>query len=135
MDSRPVELGTRKLGTHQPEAPPAPALTQTGPLTQEELEKRVKVALTTIFDPEIPVNIYELGLIYKLDLDASSGRVNVQMTLTSPACPVAGALPVEVQTKLAAIPGVSTAKVELVWDPPWDKSRMSEAAQLQLGLF
>ncbi len=98
------------------------------------LEERVVAALHTCYDPEIPIDIYELGLIYDLKVERS-GAVFVRMTLTSPACPVAGALPGEVEAKVRAVPGVTEAKVELVWDPPWDKSRMSEAAALQLGLF
>jgi FeS assembly SUF system protein len=98
------------------------------------LEEKVVAVLRTVFDPEIPVNIYELGLIYDLKV-SPSGQVEIRMTLTSPACPVAGALPEEVRQKVAAVPGVTDAKVELVWDPPWEVSRMSEAAQLQLGLF
>jgi FeS assembly SUF system protein len=98
------------------------------------LEERVLAVLRSVFDPEIPVNIYELGLIYDLQI-SPAGEVAIRMTLTSPACPVAGALPEEVRSKVAAVPGVTDAKVELVWDPPWDPSRMSEAAQLQLGLF
>jgi FeS assembly SUF system protein len=98
------------------------------------LEERVVAVLRTVFDPEIPVNIHELGLIYDLKV-SPEGAVAIHMTLTSPACPVAGALPEEVRQKVAAVPGVKDAKVELVWDPPWDMSRMSEAAQLQLGLF
>jgi FeS assembly SUF system protein len=94
----------------------------------------VVAVLRTVFDPEIPVNIHELGLIYDLKV-SPEGSVAIRMTLTSPACPVAGALPEEVRQKVAAVPGVKDAKVELVWDPPWDMSRMSEAAQLQLGLF
>jgi FeS assembly SUF system protein len=98
------------------------------------LEEKVIAVLRTVFDPEIPVNIHELGLIYDLKV-SPEGAVAIRMTLTSPACPVAGALPEEVRQKVAAVPGVTDAKVELVWDPPWDMSRMSEAAQLQLGLF
>lgn len=98
------------------------------------LEERVVAALRSVFDPEIPVNIYELGLIYDLQVDPS-GAVSIRMTLTSPACPVAGALPGEVQAKVQAVPGVTSAKVELVWEPPWEMSRMSEEARLQLGLF
>jgi FeS assembly SUF system protein len=98
------------------------------------LEEQIVVVLHTCYDPEIPIDIYELGLIY--DIQVSPERaVAIKMTLTSPACPVAGALPAEVQQKVAAIPGVASATVDLVWDPPWDKNRMSEAAQLQLGLF
>lgn len=98
------------------------------------LEERVVAALCTCYDPEIPVNIYELGLIYDLNIDPS-GAVSIRMTLTSPACPVAGSLPADVQAKVRAVPGVTSAKVELVWDPPWEMSRMSEEARLQLGLF
>ena len=108
--------------------------TLSGIENEPDLEKRVIKVLRTIYDPEIPVNVYELGLIYEAKVD-SAGSVHVRMTLTSPGCPVAGSLPGEVQTKLQAIPGVASAKVELVWDPPWDKDRMSEAAKLQLGLF
>ena len=98
------------------------------------LEERVVAALRTVYDPEIPVDIYELGLIYDLKVD-SSGAVAIRMTLTSPMCPVAEALPTEVRSKVLAVPGVASAAVELVWDPPWDKSRMSADAQLALGLF
>jgi FeS assembly SUF system protein len=98
------------------------------------LEERVVAALKTVYDPEIPVDIHELGLIYELKVSAE-GAVAIKMTLTTPACPVAGSLPGEVERKVRAVPGVTDAKVELVWDPPWDKDRMSEAAQLQLGLL
>jgi len=98
------------------------------------IENEIVEALRTVYDPEIPVNIYELGLIYDLDLQAD-GAVHVKMTLTSPACPVAGSLPGEVQSKIEAVPGVSSAEIELVWDPVWNPSMMSEAARLQLGMF
>ena len=98
------------------------------------LEERVVAVLHTIYDPEIPVDIYELGLIYDLKV-SEAGAVAIRMTLTSPMCPVAEALPTEVRSKVAAVSGVASAAVELVWDPPWDKNRMSEAAQLALGLF
>ncbi len=98
------------------------------------VQEQVVDILRTIYDPEIPVNIYELGLIYNVDVDPAN-FVNVQMTLTSPACPVAGSLPPEVEQKVASVPGVSGAKVTLVWEPPWDMSKMSEAAKLQLNLF
>ncbi len=99
-----------------------------------ELEERVIDVLRTCFDPEIPVNIYELGLIYDIDID-SEANVNIRMTLTSPACPVAGSLPGEVQSKVASIIGVKSAKIDLVWDPAWRPDRMSEAAKLQLGML
>jgi FeS assembly SUF system protein len=101
---------------------------------ESELENAVVEVLQTVYDPEIPVNIYELGLIYDLDVQAT-GRVHIQMTLTAPACPVAGTLPGEIQAKVAGVPGVTEAEVELVWEPAWDPSRMSEAARLQLGMF
>jgi FeS assembly SUF system protein len=115
----------------RPKSDLAPAADSPRP---ENLKERVIAALHSCYDPEIPVDIYELGLIYQLDVDPA-GVVHIQMTLTSPGCPVAGSLPGEVQAKVEAVPGVTAAKVEVVWDPPWDKSRMSEAAMLQLGLF
>jgi FeS assembly SUF system protein len=98
------------------------------------LEGQVIDVIRTCFDPEIPVNIYELGLIYDVKVEPP-GVVGVRMTLTSPACPVAGTLPVEVESKIRDIPGVTEAKVEVVFDPPWEPSRMSEAAKLQLGML
>jgi FeS assembly SUF system protein len=91
-------------------------------------------ALSTVFDPEIPVNIYELGLIYDVIVDEANA-VLIRMTLTAPGCPAAQVLPEEVRTKVAAIPGVASVTVEVVWDPPWDRDRMSDAARLQLGMF
>ena len=111
-------------------APRSPAVVD----PNASLEERVIAVLRTVYDPEIPVNIYELGLIYDLKVDPS-GAVAIRMTLTSPMCPVAEALPGEVRSKVEAVPGVTSAKVDLVWEPPWDKSRMSEEAQLALGLF
>jgi FeS assembly SUF system protein len=98
------------------------------------LEERVVNALRTVYDPEIPVDIYELGLVYDMNVNPS-GAVSIRMTLTSPGCPVAGSLPGEVESKVKAVPGVTSAKVELVWEPPWDQNRMSESARLQLGFF
>jgi len=97
------------------------------------IEAEVIEALRSCFDPEIPVNIYELGLIYDVKVEPS-GAVEVRMTLTSPHCPVAQSLPAEVEAKIKEVPGVVDAKVEVVWDPPWEPSRMSEAAKLQLGM-
>ena len=91
-------------------------------------------ALSKVFDPEIPVNIYELGLIYDIIVDQSDA-VGIRMTLTAPACPAAQSLPVEVKKRIAEIPGVTDVKVDVVWDPPWDRDRMSDAAKLQLGMF
>jgi FeS assembly SUF system protein len=101
---------------------------------QAVLEKLVQEALQTVYDPEIPVNIYELGLIYGVTVDPS-GAVNVKMTLTAPGCPAAQSLPAEVEEQLRAIAGVTAVKVDVVFDPPWCKDRMSEAAKLQLGLL
>lgn len=98
------------------------------------LRGRVEAALRTVFDPEIPVNIYDLGLIYAVEAH-ENGAVEVTMTLTAPNCPAAGALPGEVDDKVQAVEGVTDVQVHLVWEPPWDRSRMSEAAQLQLGLI
>ena len=98
------------------------------------LEGKVIEALRQIFDPEIPVNIYDLGLIYDIDVK-DDDSVKVKMTLTAPACPVAGTLPGEVETKVNAVPEVKAAEVELVWDPPWSRDRMSEEALLTLGMF
>jgi FeS assembly SUF system protein len=99
----------------------------------QALEDTIIAVLCTCFDPEIPVNIYDMGLIYGIDIQPT-GAVHVRMTLTSPACPVAGSLPPEVRAKIQAIPGVTAAKVDVVWEPPWEKERMSEAAKLQLGI-
>lgn len=101
--------------------------------TEHGLKRQVIAALRTIFDPELPVNIYDLGLIYDLDVDAA-GRVELRMTLTAPGCPVAQSFPAQVEQTVAEVSGVSAAHIEIVWDPPWDQSRMSEAARLQLGL-
>jgi FeS assembly SUF system protein len=98
------------------------------------IEAEVIEALRTCFDPEIPVNIYELGLIYEVKV-GPSGAVGIRMTLTSPHCPAAQSLPPEVEAKVKTVPGVTDAKVEVVWDPPWDPSKMSEAATLQLGFM
>ena len=100
----------------------------------EELEPRVIAVLKSCYDPEIPVDIYELGLIYGVDIDAT-GFVNVTMTLTSPGCPVAGSLPGEVEEKVRSVPGVRDARVTLVWEPMWTQDRMSEAAKLTLGFM
>jgi FeS assembly SUF system protein len=98
-----------------------------------QLKDSVIATLKTIFDPEIPVNVYELGLVYNVSVGLH-GTVDIRMTLTSPACPVAGTLPGDVERKLRALDWVSQAKVQLVWDPPWNKSMMSEAAKLELNV-
>ncbi len=98
-----------------------------------ELQERVLEALKTVRDPEIPVNLVDLGLIYEL-IVRKDGTVYVEMTLTTPACPVAGALPGQVQQAVAAVAGVNDVRVKLVWTPPWSQDRMSEEAKLELGL-
>ena len=103
-------------------------------LNKQELEEKVIQTLKTCYDPEIPVDIFELGLIYEIGID-DKANVNIKMTLTSPACPVAGSLPPEVEGKVRAIPEVNDVKVELVWSPPWDKDMMSEVAKVELGFM
>ena len=98
------------------------------------LRERVIEVLKTCYDPEIPVDIYELGLIYEINIDAGND-VNIKMTLTSPACPVAETLPVDVEQKIKSMPDVNNAKVEITFDPPWEKEMMSEEAKLELGMW
>ena len=98
-----------------------------------DVKSRVIEEIKKIFDPEIPVNIYELGLIYKLEVD-DKNKVNIDMTLTSPNCPVAESLPKQVKDTIMKIEGVSDVNLNLVWEPPWNKDRMSEAAKLELNL-
>ena len=98
-----------------------------------ELKDQIIAEIKKIYDPEIPVNIYELGLIYKIDVDEKN-KVNVDMTLTSPNCPVAESLPNEVKENIKKVEGVSDVNLNLVWEPPWDKDKMSEAAKLELNL-
>jgi FeS assembly SUF system protein len=118
--------------------PPAGGL-ETDALTNDPdrlalLRPEVIDALKKVFDPEIPVNIYELGLIYDI-LATRDGVVGIRMTLTAPACPAAEHLPLDVRKRVAEVPGVTDVKVDVVWEPPWDKDRMSDAAKLQLGMF
>ena len=108
---------------------PSPA-----PLDKQALEAEVIKTLRLIYDPEIPVNIYDLGLIYKLTV-SDNGDVKVEMTLTAPACPVAQSFPGQVEAEIRMVEGVNDVTVELVWDPPWTQANMSEAARLQLGLI
>jgi FeS assembly SUF system protein len=98
-----------------------------------ELKEKVILEIKKIYDPEIPVNIYELGLIYNIDIDEKN-KVNIDMTLTSPNCPVAESLPNSVKDNVLKVEGVSEVDLKLVWDPPWDKNKMSEAAKLELNL-
>lgn len=104
------------------------------PVKTLAMQPEIVEVLSTIFDPEIPLNIYELGLIYDIAVDSES-VVGIRMTLTAPGCPAAQSLPVEVVNKLKQLPGITDAKVDIVWDPPWDRDRMSDAAKLQLGMF
>lgn len=137
MDNKPQRIPLPSFSPEPPApaeaTPPAPAA-NAGPVPVEELRAKVVEVLTTCYDPEIPVNIYELGLVYDVDV-TPEGAVSIRMTLTSPACPVAGSLPPEVEQKVRAVPGVSSARVEVVWEPPWTMERMSEAARVQLGFF
>lgn len=98
------------------------------------IEAQAVEVLRTVFDPEIPVNVYDLGLIYGIEVKDES-KLHVRMTLTAPACPVAGTLPLEAEAKLGGIPGVTEARVEVVWDPPWNPDLMTEEAKLELGFF
>ena len=98
-----------------------------------DIKSKVIEAVKKIYDPEIPVNIYELGLIYKIEVDEKN-KVNIDMTLTSPNCPVAESLPKDVKENIKKIEGVSDVNLNLVWEPPWDKDKMSEAAKLELNL-
>ena len=103
-------------------------------LAAEATRALVAEVLRTVYDPELPVNIYDLGLIYGIDVSAE-GVVTVRMTLTTPACPAAGTLPGQVEQRVRGVDGVTDARVELVWDPPWTPDRMSEAARLETGLM
>jgi FeS assembly SUF system protein len=118
--------------------PPVQAAAQPGssipPEQLEQLTADIVAALKTVYDPEIPADIYELGLIYKIDVD-DDRNIAIEMTLTAPGCPVAGEMPVWVENAVAAVPGVGQVKVTLTFDPPWDKDRMSDEAKLALGMF
>lgn len=98
------------------------------------MREQIIEAIKTVYDPEIPVNLYDLGLIYRLDIK-DDNSVEIDMTLTTPNCPVAGEMPGQVQQAVATVAGVGPITINLVWDPPWDRARMSEDAQLQLGMF
>jgi FeS assembly SUF system protein len=142
MDGKPIDRdGTL---TAEAEAPPAPPTVAEGgtpvagsSLSAEELDQLtadIVAALKTVYDPEIPADIYELGLIYKIDVD-DDRQVTIEMTLTAPGCPVAGEMPQWVENAVNAVPGVSGTKVILTFNPPWDKDRMSEEAKLAIGMF
>lgn len=118
--------------------PPGPGMAVSAPvLPAEELERLtadITAALKTVFDPEIPADIYELGLIYKVDVDGER-NVAIDMTLTSPGCPVAGEMPIWVQNAVSTVAGVKDVNVQIVFDPPWDQSRMSDEARMALNMF
>ena len=139
-EAAPQDTWTAGLDTSAltaPVAEPVAEKPQMGPMDPAktaELQGPIIEVLKTVYDPEIPVDIYELGLIYEIIVDADQ-RVLVKMTLTSPACPSAQQIPSEVRYKVKSVPGVTDAWVEIVWEPPWDKDRMSEAAKLSLGFF
>jgi len=103
-------------------------------INQTIIEAEVIEALRTVFDPEIPVNVYELGLIYLVEV-SGEGAVAIRMTLTSPHCPAVQSMPAEIEAKVRTISGVTDVSIDLVWEPPWDQSKMSEAARLQLGMM
>jgi len=130
------EMQERLASIEQKPQPSTTSVPDTsGPVTSIQkklLEGKVIEALSKVYDPEIPVNIYELGLIYKIDI-SDDKHVDILMTLTAPSCPVAGELPIEVEKRIEAIPEVKSCDVELTWEPAWSKDRMSEAAILQLG--
>ncbi len=107
---------------------------QMAPEELRELTNSIVAALKTVYDPEIPADIYELGLIYNVDID-DSRFVTIEMTLTAPACPVAGEMPLWVENAVSVVPGVSGAKVNMVFDPPWDQSRMSDEARVALDMW
>ena len=116
-----------------PSAPPEPAAPAPA-ASPEQIRERVIEQLHTVFDPEIPVDIYELGLVYDVSVDVD-GKVGIRMTLTSPMCPAAEQLPPEVETKARGVAGVTAVELSLVWDPPWSPERMSDAARLELGML
>jgi FeS assembly SUF system protein len=130
VDAAPAEAPASAA----PAAPPVEAASERGAAGVQGVQEKVLEVLRNTYDPEIPVNIYELGLVYEARVE-DSGEVYIRMTLTSPACPVAGSLPPEVESRVRAIPGVTDVRLDLVWDPPWNPGMMSEAARLQLGMM
>jgi FeS assembly SUF system protein len=118
--------------THDDDAMMEPPFTEAP--VEHPLWAEIKSKLKTVYDPEIPVNIYELGLIYRVSLDENA-NAKVEMSLTAPGCPVAGEMPAMVQDAVRAVDGVGNVDVELVWDPPWDPSRMADTAKLQLNMY
>lgn len=133
-EAEPLDTSALTKPIPAPVAPAPDVAAPSDPLLGLTLKPKIIEAISTVFDPEIPVNIYELGLIYDIDVKAD-GRVDIKMTLTSPMCPSAQQLPAEVQWKTKAVEGVSDASVEIVWEPPWSSEKMSEAARLSLGML
>jgi FeS assembly SUF system protein len=138
MNDRIIPLADAPAPNETPEpelsAPPADTAFTPEPLNTLKLQPALVDAVSKVFDPEIPVNIYELGLIYNLDVD-SNMNVQVRMTLTAPACPAAQTIPIDVERRVREIPGVNDVKVAVVWDPPWTRDKMSDAAKLTLGMY
>jgi FeS assembly SUF system protein len=120
--------------SQEPASSDTDAPTGSDPLKTLQLQPLIVEALSKVYDPEIPVNIYELGLVYDIEVDREAS-VTIRMTLTAPACPAAQTIPAEVERRIREIPGVRDVRVDIVWDPPWSRERMSEAAKLTLGLF
>jgi len=149
MDDKPsstnrelMDLGAADLAP-APAQPHPPSVAEGGTpvagsaLSQEELDQltaEIVLALKSVYDPEIPADVYELGLIYKIDIE-DDRSVKIDMTLTAPGCPVAGEMPVWVENAVSAVPGVLGCEVEITFDPPWDQSRMSDEARLALNMF
>src|SRR3990170_3911954 len=140
MNDRIIPLADAPAPSETPESTPTPPPAPTdgafepNPLNTLTLQPALVEAVSKVFDPEIPVNIYELGLIYNLDVD-SSNNVQVRMTLTAPACPAAQTIPIDVERRIREVPGVNDVKVAVVWDPPWTRDKMSDAAKLTLGMY
>ena len=139
MDTKPAEqasVAVAEATVQEPNAARVGAVPGSSipPEELEQLTADIVAALKTVYDPEIPADIYELGLIYKIDVD-DDRNIAIDMTLTAPGCPVAGEMPVWVENAVAAVPGVGQVKVKLTFDPPWDKDRMSDEAKLALGMF
>ena len=131
MSDRIVPLADVPPPSQAPE--PAEGAFTADPLNTLKFQPALVEAVSKVFDPEIPVNIYELGLIYGLDVDTNA-NVQVRMTLTAPACPAAQTIPIDVERRVREVPGVNGVKVKIVWDPPWTREKMSDAAKLSLGL-
>lgn len=131
MDIKRMFFRVKFAPEEKPVVPPD--VRAVSPVNQGSLEQRVIDAIRNIYDPEIPVNIYDLGLIYQLEIRDADAFV--KMTLTAPGCPVAGSLPGQVEAVIKSVEGVNDARVELVWDPPWTQERMTDEARLALGLF